>query len=222
MLDGGDPVAAGSLIEMSLLYPVANGLSRGLKLGGKFTDGATSSSEFDDLPAKLRGIGLTCSWHVDLLFVDKWKIVHQTGLTPITNADQDHLDLEEALVLYRVRWQVELLFKLWKQHGGIDQWRSKNPQRILCEFYAKLLAMLVLHWVLLLGSWSRVDRSMFKAAQTVQSHALHVMLSLERVSLLRAALLVLEHTLAAGCRIGKRGRPATYQLLLDLNENPLT
>jgi len=140
----------------------------------------------------------------------------------ITNADQDHLDLEEALVLYRVRWQVELLFKLWKQHGGIDQWRSKNPQRILCEFYAKLLAMLVLHWVLLLGSWSRVDRSMFKAAQTVQSHALHVMLSLERVSLLRAALLVLEHTLAAGCRIGKRGRPATYQLLLDLNENPLT
>ncbi len=25
---------------------------------------------------------MTCSWHVDLLFVDKWKIVHQTGLTP--------------------------------------------------------------------------------------------------------------------------------------------
>ncbi len=82
VLDGSDPVAARALIEISLLDPVTDGLSRGLKLGGKLIDGATGSGEFDDLPAKLKGIGLTCSWHVDLLFVDKWKIVHQTGLTP--------------------------------------------------------------------------------------------------------------------------------------------
>jgi hypothetical protein len=82
VLGGGHPVPAGALIEISLLDPVTDGLSGGLKLGGKFIDGATGSGEFDDLPAKLRGIGLTCSWHVDLLFVDKWKIVHQTGLTP--------------------------------------------------------------------------------------------------------------------------------------------
>lgn len=140
----------------------------------------------------------------------------------ITNAEQGHLDLEEALVLYRVRWQVELLFKLWKQHGGLDQWRTAKAARIVCEVYGKLLAMLLLHWVLLLGSWHHVDRSLFKAAQTVRSHALHVMVTLDRLYQLRTALLVLSRTLAAGCRIGKRGQPATYQLLLNLDENPLT
>ena len=35
----------------------------------------------------------------------------------VTNVPVDMLCLEEALVLARARWQIELLFKLWKQHG---------------------------------------------------------------------------------------------------------
>ena len=48
------------------------------------------------------------------------------------------LSIEEALVLARVRWQIELLFKLWKSEGLLDQSRSKQPLRILAEVYAKL------------------------------------------------------------------------------------
>ena len=42
----------------------------------------------------------------------------------ITNAPPELVSLEAALVLGRVRWQIELLFKLWKSHGHIDQSRS--------------------------------------------------------------------------------------------------
>ena len=70
----------------------------------------------------------------------------------ITNVPPEQLSLEEALVLMRARWQIELLFKLWKSHGKIDEWRSAKPWRILCEVYAKLIAMVIQHWVLLVSS----------------------------------------------------------------------
>jgi hypothetical protein len=57
----------------------------------------------------------------------------------------------EALVLVRARWRMELLFTHWKQHGLLDEWRSAKPWRILCEVYAKLLALAIQPWLLLLS-----------------------------------------------------------------------
>lgn len=135
----------------------------------------------------------------------------------ITNAPADLLSLPEALVLARARWQVELLFKLWKSHGLIDEWRSAKPWRILCEVYAKLLAMLVQHWLLLVSCWSYPGRSLWKAAQTVRRHALHLASMFAWEQRLVEAINVIRRCLAAGCRINKRKSALhTYQLLLSL------
>ena len=58
----------------------------------------------------------------------------------LTDVAADRLTLPEALVLLRERWQIELLFKLWKQHGHLDEWQTSNPWRILCEISARA------HW----------------------------------------------------------------------------
>lgn len=134
----------------------------------------------------------------------------------VTNVPQDRLTLAEALVLGRTRWQIELLFKLWKSHGRVDESRSTKPWRILCEVYAKLLAMLVQHWVFLVSCWAYPDRSLTKAAQTMQKHALHLASAFARVKRLREALMTVKRCLAAGCRMNRRKkRPNTYQLLLE-------
>lgn len=65
---------------------------------------------------------------------------------------------------------MELVFKLWKSHGQVDASRSGKPYRILCEVYAKLLGLLVQHWILVVTSWAYVNRSWFKAAQTIRQH----------------------------------------------------
>jgi len=65
----------------------------------------------------------------------------------ITNVPAKLLSLAEAFVVARCRWQIELIFKLWKSHGRIDEWNTINPWRILCEVYAKLLIMLFQHWM---------------------------------------------------------------------------
>src|SRR6266849_11174778 len=65
------------------------------------------------------------------------------GTILITNVPQELLSIDEALVLARCRWQIELCWKLWKQVGKVDTWRSAKPYRILTEIYAKLLGCLI-------------------------------------------------------------------------------
>lgn len=135
----------------------------------------------------------------------------------VTNVPPELLTLEEALVLYRVRWQVEVLFNLWKQYGQLDTWRSAKPWRILCEVYAKLLALVIQHWVLLVGSWAFPNRSLVKAAQTVRHSTMLLASALVGLLELATALEQICRCLAAGCRMNRRKQaPNTYQLLLDL------
>jgi len=135
----------------------------------------------------------------------------------VTSVPKELLTLDETFVLLRVRWQIELLFKLWKSHGKIDNWRTQKPYRILCEFYAKLLAMLIQHWILL-TCWRFPNRSIVKASKTVQKHAQNLAVAFasgyrER---LHEALEVIGRCLAFGCRLNKRKKkPNTYQLLLS-------
>lgn len=138
----------------------------------------------------------------------------------VTNVPSARLTVREALVLGRARWQIELLFKLWKSQGRVDESRSGKPWRILCEVYAKLLAMVVQHWLLLLGCWGYPHRSLTKAAQTVQKHALHLASAFRQWSMLVRALTTVQRCLAAGCRMNRRKKhPNTYQLLLEAVES---
>jgi len=134
----------------------------------------------------------------------------------VTNAPVELLSFDEAMALKRVRWQIELLFKLWKSKGHIDQWRSTKPWRILCEVYAKLLAMIVQHWIFLVSCWSYPDRSLFKASQTVRKHAINLAITFKSLHRLCWAIEIIQNCLKAGCKINKRKKePHTYQLLLD-------
>lgn len=137
----------------------------------------------------------------------------------VTTLAPDQLTLAEGLALARVRWQIELLFKLWKQHGLLDEWRSANPWRILAEVYAKLVALLIQHWCLLLAAWADPRRSLVKAAQVVRAHAPLLALARARPPLLAAALAALAAALPHAGRVAtRRQSPATAHRLLALPE----
>jgi hypothetical protein len=139
----------------------------------------------------------------------------------ITNAPSTRLPLEAVLVVARARWQIELLFKLWKSHGRIDESRSGKPERVICDVYAKLLAMVMSHWTWLLSLWDYPDRSLAKAAQTVQKYALQLATGLWSQTRTRETLETIARCLAKGCRMNPRKKyPNTYQLLLALTELP--
>jgi hypothetical protein len=140
----------------------------------------------------------------------------------VTNVPSEQLTVQEAVIVGRARWQIEVLFKLWKSHGQIDTFRSAKGGAILCEVYAKVIAMIVQHWIMLVGCWGYADRSLTKAAATVRKHALGLASALHSAERLAEAISRIVACLATGCRINKSQKtPHTYQLLLDVTEAAL-
>lgn len=131
-----------------------------------------------------------------------------------TNVPASLLTVAEAMVLTRMRWQIELVFKQWKSDGLVDEWRSVKAWRILTEVYAKLLALVIQHWILVVTSWQYPERSMVKGAQVVRAHAPHLACVFRRPRRLAEALADIARSLTAGCRLNTRRRaPNCYQLL---------
>ncbi len=134
----------------------------------------------------------------------------------LTNVPQAQLSVQEALVLLRCRWQIELLWKLWKQHGQLDTWRSYKPERILTELYAKLLGLVITHWHVLLGCWQAPNRSLLKAKQVVEWMTPCLALALTGVVPVPTVVERTAQMMQTGCTINsRRTRPNTYQLLAD-------
>jgi DDE family transposase len=131
------------------------------------------------------------------------------------------LTLNEAFVLLRVRWQIELVWKLWKMQGQLDEWQTENVARILCEVYAKLLGVLLQHWLMLLSCWDDPHRSAIGVSEIVRDQAVVLAHGFcRRLSLTQALRLVCEAIgQAAGRSIaGRSDRPSTSRLLLACDD----
>ncbi|HEY6407674.1 MAG TPA: IS4 family transposase, partial [Ktedonobacteraceae bacterium] len=132
----------------------------------------------------------------------------------LTDVPAKRLRFEEALVLLRERWQMELLYKLWKSDGLIDEWRTENPWRVLCELYAKLIGMLLQHWLIVLFDWQDPQRSLVKLAQVVRDSSWVLMDALAGHRSVRSALRLIGRHMRSGCQLNKRKKhPNSAQLL---------
>ena len=131
----------------------------------------------------------------------------------ITNVPEASLSFEAVFQVYRVRWQIELLFKLWKSYFKLDTWRSQNKWRILCEFYAKLIGAIISQWMFTLLK-NIPQRSFFKAAFVVRHYAILIAFCLRDRTLLSTAISQMNSCFTKACRTNSRARkPATYQTL---------
>lgn len=132
----------------------------------------------------------------------------------LTDAPSKRLSLEEALILLRERWQMEVLYKLWKQYGQIDEWRTAHSWRVLCELYAKLIGMVLQHWLIVLFAWQNAQRSLVKLAQVVRDTAWTLMEALTGQRELSAVLRLIERRMRTGCSMNTRHKhPNSAQLL---------
>lgn len=61
----------------------------------------------------------------------------------LTNVPEKKLSTTQVIAFYRIRWQIELVFKFWKSYCGLDKLPGVRPERIMTEFYAKLLVAIV-------------------------------------------------------------------------------
>jgi len=63
----------------------------------------------------------------------------------ITNASKEQIPTENVWPIYRLRWQIELMFKIWKSICNIEKVKKVNKERLECHVYSKLI-FIVLGW----------------------------------------------------------------------------
>lgn len=138
----------------------------------------------------------------------------------VTNVPRGLLSVEEAVALARMRWQIELVFKLWKSHGGIDQWNGTQPHKVLCAVYGKLLAMVVEHGTIVVGCWSQPDRSPTQAAWVVGAFALSLAVAIRSLEKLVGVLEHVVRVLEVACRMESKGSRSSHDRILCFGQNP--
>jgi hypothetical protein len=61
----------------------------------------------------------------------------------ITNVPSEDISLQEVMLLYRLRWQVELMFKNWKSVCAIHKLQPMKYERFTCLLIAKLILIVL-------------------------------------------------------------------------------
>jgi Transposase DDE domain. len=85
---------------------------------------------------------------------EKFKLNSRFNLI-ITNVSEDVLPTDVLPTLYRIRWQIELIFKIWKSIIGIHHNRNMKYTRWLCILHFKLLLMIV-NWNIVMGKRNHI------------------------------------------------------------------
>jgi hypothetical protein len=134
----------------------------------------------------------------------------------VTNVAGEELGWRALVVLYRARWQIELLFKLWKSHNGLGRCRPEaTPLGMLALFYAKLLGVLLQHLLLLATAWWASSRSLRKAARLLRDEMKGLLLGVDDEATLERALRRLAGLLRRLARVKSRKRNPTHAQLLN-------
>ena len=132
----------------------------------------------------------------------------------VTNCPAELLTWKEVVVLYRTRWQIELLFKLWKSHNQLDKHRSaKSAVWQMAELLAKLIGVILQHWLLLTSTWENTRRSLRKAAIVIRDRINDLIENWDDLDRLCGVLEKMKATIERHANVDYRGKhPSWFQL----------
>ena len=135
----------------------------------------------------------------------------------VTNLPAEMASWKELVVLYRTRWQIELMFKLWKSRSQLAVFRETwSAEERMAAFWAKLIGVILQHWLLLSSTWSNPRRSHWKAAEVIQDWIVSLTNALNDIEQLICVLEKMAATIEAVAQQKLRKKdPASFQLLLD-------
>jgi hypothetical protein len=135
----------------------------------------------------------------------------------VTSVPDDLLTAREAIVLYRARWQVELLFKRWKSQDLVAALSGSTDVRQMVRVWARLLAAVVQHWLVVATSWGDPSRSWGKVSEAIRSFVVRLIPVLEDLDKMQSEMATLAAIVAKTCQRNKRSKPGTFELLNDVS-----
>jgi hypothetical protein len=134
----------------------------------------------------------------------------------VTNVPEEMLTPAEVAVLYRARWQVELLFKRWKSQDLAAVLSGSTAVRQMVRVWARLTAALLQQWLLVASAWGDPAKSWSKVCEAVRRFVGRIVAALDQREELERVLTDLRRVIEKTCRRNKRKKPGTFELLNDI------
>lgn len=98
-----------------------------------------------------------------------WHKEEKRYLWWLTNLPRTEFSCNEIAKLYRLRWQIELLFKEWKSHNNLKGLVSRQPHLVKGLIWASLLSLLLKRFIGRVAQQRHnVRLSMLKVAKATQ------------------------------------------------------
>jgi hypothetical protein len=135
----------------------------------------------------------------------------------VTNVPVELMTPDKAVVLYRARWQVELLFKRWKGQDLVAVLKGSTVVRQMVRVWSRLLAALVQHWLTIASVWGDPTKSLSKVGEAIRTLAGRLAASLDQPAALGQVVADLCAVLARTCHRNQRSKPGTFELLNDVS-----
>ena len=141
----------------------------------------------------------------------------------ITNIEAHRLTPKQICVIVGIRWQIELMFKSFKSISKLHVSRSQKPYRMLSEIYAKLIAILIQHAVMLGAGYRHIQHSFIKTAKHIAGYARLLTLSFHHSkTALRKTLKAIKRSFEKGGAFQKStGKNTTFRRIQEATENSL-
>ena len=140
----------------------------------------------------------------------------------ITNVESEDISIDQVIKLYRLRWQIELMFKNWKSISKLDEIQPMKYERYTCLLNAKLILIVInlqIIWNLKKYYYASTGKilSMFKCFMTLQRNfdTLHEILR-KKQKKSEKCLFRISKLLSANHWKEKRKNRYNYEDLVDL------
>lgn len=140
----------------------------------------------------------------------------------ITNIEAHRLTPKQICVIIGIRWQIELMFKSFKSISKLQVSRSQKPYRILSEIYAKLIALLMQHAVMIVAGYRHIQQSFIKTAKHITGYARLLTMSFHRskTALIKTLKDIKRSFENGGTFQRSTGKRTTFRRLQEATENP--
>jgi len=128
--------------------------------------------------------------------------------------------METLYTFYRIRWQIELIFKTWKSILGINKIRSARTARLMCEVYGKLIlaAISVMITAAAEAMMDNIVVSLHRAMKHLRSVALYLSAAIMKGGTALNSFVTKQISeIARLCRKHRQKNKPSIETLLQLN-----
>lgn len=142
------------------------------------------------------------------LFLQGWDML-------LTNLPADDWTIQQLFDLYGIRFQIEWVFRIWKDQMDLDYCGNWRIERVLVQLYAHLLGAILAHTLTTHWRWDTVEFSFVKCVQIIQTATQGLMRCFARQGYGLAAWIkrLTDDFRQFGLKSKRRKSPSTLQMI---------